>query len=81
MSGDNDNTSTIVIICVGLWLFGLYMGNIILQKAGSLHPMINATTFNPRYSSELHDTVAFFMVVWSIVCGVLGFIWHKASTK
>jgi len=76
-----DPSVHIPLVCVSLWLLGLWCLNVVLNRAGSMYPMIDAATPNWRYSGELHRLVVNMALGWTAVCIALGWLWAKARNR
>ena len=74
-----DRGPKIALWCVALWILGLVIINRILALSGSLYPMLDAHTPNPRYSEGLHNLLLPVAVGWSILCIVIGHLWNRAT--
>ena len=80
MDEKKDQSLKIGIICIAIWIIGLWVGREILAQTGSLYPMIDAETPNPDYDISFHKFIVYVEMGWTAVCIALGYFWTK-STK
>lgn len=67
--------------CIALWLLGVWVLGDILDRAGSMYPMLSEHVSNPRYDPELHELMVNVGLGWTAVCILLLAFWWRGHRQ